>query len=481
VLASHKKSLNPYPEKDLSLEMKQKLIDPIMTQAVEILQQKFQSGVAVPFGATLCERALEDLFRANGMRWRNRLFTPVVTLWASVLQVLDADKSERNAVSRIMAWLAASGAAVPEGDTGAYNRSKGRFSEVVVQQVFRRSGAALEAQVEERDLWCGRRVKLLDGSTVSMPDTPENQQDYPQQSTQQPGCGFPTARLLTVFSLHSGGLTDLAIANLNTSELAMARPLYRHFDSGDVAVADQFYGTYTDLVYVQQQQADAVFRRHYCRKSNFQQGRVLSADEHIVVWDKPKSCPMSLTQAEYDALPDQLEVREVRYQVNRPGWRVSEIVLVTTLLDAETYSAAALADLYQLRWTVELDLRHVKTTLNMEVFRAKTPERIRQELYIHALAYNLLRTVMLQAAHQAQVRIGQLSLQQTRQHLRNFIHALAEGTLRKRTNLYRQFLSFVSHPLLPVRPHRFEPRVRKRRPKAFPVMSKPRHQYKQSA
>ncbi len=211
------------------------------------------------------------------------------------------------------------------------------------------------------------------------------------------------------------------------------------------------------------------------------QGTVLSADEHIVVWDKPKSCPVSLTQAEYDALPHQLRVREVRYRVNQPGFRGREIVLVTTLLDAETYPAEALAELYRWRWTVELNLRHIKTTLNMEVLRSKTPVQVRQELYIHAIAYNLLRTVMLQAAHQAQVRIDQLSLQQARQHLRNFIHPLAQATSKKRTHLYRQFLSFLTHPLLPVRPHRFEPRVRKCRPKAFPVMSKPRHQYKQSA
>lgn len=394
--------------------------------------------------------------------------------------MLEADKSERNVVSQVMAWLALPGAAVPKGDSGAYNRAKGRLPETAMQQVFQRSSSALEAQVWNRDLWCGRRIKIMDGSTVSMPDTPDNQQAYPQHPNQKAGCGFPTARILTVFSLNSGGLTDIEIAELNTSELAMARRLYSHLSPADVAVADQYYGTYADLVYVQQQQVDAVFRRHYCRKSDFQRGTVLSADEHIIVWTKPKTCPVSLTTAEYAALPTELRVREVRYRVNRPGFRVSEIVLVTTLLDAETYPATALAELYQLRWTVELDLRHVKTTLKMDVLRGKTPRRMRQELYIHGIAYNLLRALMLQAAHQASVSTARLSLQQARQHLRHFIQPLAEATPRKRTVLYRQVLTFVAHPLLPVRPHRVEPRVRKRRPKAFPVMSKPRHQYKQS-
>lgn len=449
-----------------------------MTDAVELLQQQFQAGVALPFGASLSNATLQELFEANRMRWRDRLFTPIVTLWTFVLQVLDADKTERNAVSRIMAWLAPTGASCPMGDSGAYNKAKRRLPETVVREVFHRSAVALEAQAQHTNLWCGRRVKIVDGSTVSMPDTVANQAAYPQSPNQKPGCGFPIARIVAFFSLNSGGLTSVKVGDLNTSELAMARSLYGQLDVQDVVVADQFYGTYVDLVYVQAQQADAVLRRHYCRKSNFKQDRVLSAEEHRVVWDKPKTCPLSLTPVEYDALPAQLQVREVRYRVQRPGFRVSEIVLVTTLLDVQTYGAAALAQLYALRWTVEIDLRHLKTTLKMDILRGKTPLRVRQELYIHCIAYNLLRMVMMQAAQSAQVSLARLSLQQARQHWRNSIPALVAATPRGRKRLYQQVLSFVSHPLLPSRPGRVEPRVRKRRPKAYPLMQQPRAQLK---
>jgi hypothetical protein len=222
-----------------------------------------------------------------------------------------------------------------------------------------------------------------------------------------------------------------------------------------------------DLVLVQSQQADAVFRKHQSRKSDFRGGKKLGIGDHIVTWSKPKCRSNGMSADEFAALPDQVQVREVHLLIQQKGFRSKESILVTTLLDPKLYPKAKLAQLYQLRWQVEVDLRHVKTTLGMEMLRGKTPQMVRKEIYVHLMAYNLLRTLMWEAGKKAGVSPGQVSWPATRQHFGHFISKLADAGVKKRQQLYGILLAVVTHKLMPERPNRYEPRLKKRRPKAY--------------
>ncbi len=332
----------------------------------------------------------------------------------------------------------------------------------------------LQNKVTQEELWCHRHVKIIDGSTVSMPDTAENQKIYPQPSTQASGCGFPLAKIGVLFSLATGAAIALVSDMLNTHDVKLARRLYEVLNPNDVLLGDRAFCSYADLVFVKKRQADAVFRKHQGRKQELRRGRIVGCCDKQVVWHKPKTCPKSLTKEEFATLPLTLTVREVHYYIAIPGFRTQQVSLITTLLDTKAYSTLELVKLYEFRWDVELDLQHLKTTLGMDVLRGKSPEMVRKEIYVYLLAYNLLRTLMWEAGTAYGVLPLRLSLQATRQHLDNFIPQLLATTGNKRHRIYHILLAMIVHKLVPQRPGRSEPRVRKRRPKAYPVMQQPR-------
>ena len=214
-----------------------------MPNRVNILKQQFAQSVGLPFAEVLPASEIEQMLNEEGVRYRNRLWSPMVTIWAFLSQVLDTDKSLHNTVSRVIVWLASAGEALPSDDTGAYSKARKRLSERVCERLFGKSAKNLEQQVPSEDLWCGRRVRICDGSSALMSDTPENQKAYPQHSNQKPGCGFPIARVVVMFSLLTGAATFVMIAPLSTSEIVMARQLYEMLSPGDVIVADRAYGT----------------------------------------------------------------------------------------------------------------------------------------------------------------------------------------------------------------------------------------------
>jgi len=445
-----------------------------MPNRVEILKQKFANSVGLPFQDLLPESTIIEALEAEKVKYRNRLFNPIVTIWVFLSQVLDTDKSLQNAVSRVIAALAEAGELIPSTDTGGYSKARIRLQEGLLKRLLEKTATELENQPNFQQLWCGKHVRISDGSSVLMSDTPENQAVYPQHSNQAPGCGFPIAKIVVMFSLVTGAAMQVLIATFKTSEVVLVRQLYKTLTPGEVVLADRAFGTYVDLVLVQSQQADAVFRKHQSRKSDFRRGKKLGIGDHIVTWHKPKCCPNGMTAKEFAALPDSVEVREVHLLIRHKGYRTQEIILVTTLVDSQIYTKVKLAQLYQLRWQAEVDLRHVKTTLGMEMLRGKTPPMVRKEIYAHLMAYNLLRVLMWQAAHNAGVSPLRISLQGTRQHLENFLPKLADAAPKQRQRLYKSLLSVVSHKLVPHRPGRFEPRVKKLRPKAYGWMQQPR-------
>jgi hypothetical protein len=446
-----------------------------MANRAEILKQKFQNSVALPFEQVLPEALTQKVLQEQGVHYRQTLYTPIVVLWAWLSQVLDADKSLSNAVKRVITWIAVAGEAMPSADTGAYSKARKRFPLAVLKLLLGHSATALQSEVKPEQWWCGRRVKAYDGTTVLMSDTPANQEVYPQHSNQKAGCGFPLAKLVVWFCGTTGAVLEVAIAAFNTSEWKLSRQLYATLQPEDVVVADSAYGTYTDLALVRFAKADAVFRKHHARQCDFRRGKKLGIGDHIVRWQRPQQCPQAMSLAEFEALPISIEVREVHLLIQQPGFRPSQIILVTTLVDSKRYPKAKLAQLYQLRWqATEVNFKHLKTTLKMELIHAKTPEMVQKEIWVHLLAYNLLRTLMWQSAQQAQVSALRISLQGTRQLFNQFRTILAEATDKHCRRLYKTLLEIIRDQFVPLRPNRVEPRVVKRRPKPFPRMQQPR-------
>jgi hypothetical protein len=447
-----------------------------MSQAAEILKRQFSQSIGLPWQDILPESKLNDLLEAEGIAYRSRVYTPVVTLWAMIHQVLSADKSLRNTVKCITTWLAAAGVSPPAADTGAYSKARGRLSEELLQRLVPETAEALAQTVPEEQHWCQRRVKVFDGTTVLMADSAANQAVYPQHGNQAAGCGFPLARVVVFFSLVTGAAVSACIAAKTTSEIVMSRLLYQDLDPDDVAMADQAYGSYIDLALIHQQGADGVLRKHHARKTDFRTGRKHGIGDHQVAWHKPSRCPDHMSADEFETIPATLQVREVRLKLQRKGFRDQFIVIVTTLLDAERYNASQLTRLYCWRWqAAEVSFRHLKTTLKMEMLTAKTPQMVRKELWTHLLAYNLLRSVIEQAAPQIGYVRARLSLQGTRQQFTQALALLAVASHLDRQRLYAHLLTEIANDLLPLRPNRHEPRVVKRRPKPFPRMRQPRN------
>ena len=445
------------------------------------LSNFYQLSPRLPFRDLLPESTIQEALDAEKIKYRRRLFDPFVTLWAFLSQVLDTDKSCHNAVSRIIAWLSSAGAEIPSEDTSAYCQARKRLSEKLLQRLVGKVAKDLEKMTGQEHLWCGRHVKVVDGSTVSMPDTPENQEAYPQPTSQTPGCGFPIAKIGVLFSLVTGTAVALVVDVLNTHDIKLARRLYQFLNPGDVLLGDRAFCSYADLVFIQNHQADAVVRKHQGRKNEVRRGKRIGSCDKLVVWHKPKARPKGLSKEEFAALPLTLTVREVHYYIIIKGFRTKQVTLITTLLDERAYPTLELVRLYSSRWDVEVDLKHLKTSLSMDVLGGKTPVIVRKELYVYLLAYNLLRTLMWEAGTTHSVDPLRLSMQGTRQHLDNFTPELAAASAQKRNQLYRTLLTLIVHKPVPERPGRSEPRVRKRRPKAYPLMQQPRSVLRQQA
>jgi hypothetical protein len=370
------------------------------TRQIDLLRTQFAQADGLAFADVLPAEQLEQALREEGAVWRDIVYSPLLTLWAFLGQVISPDGSCRAAVARVLAWLVCRGERPCTPATDPYCKARRRLPEALLRRLTRQTGRAVHAQAPQGWLWKGRRVKVADGTTVSMPDTPANQAVYPQLTSQQPGVGFPIARMAVVFCLACGTVLDAALGRYQgkrTGETALLRSLEDAFEPDDVLLADRYFGGYFDIAWWQQRQVDVVVRLHQRRRFDLRRGRRLGPDEHVVTWSRPAR-PEWLDEATYAAMPATLELREIRVDLKERGFRTKMVVVVTTLLDAQAYAADEVADLYRLRWHAELDLRCLKTTLGMDILRCMSPEMVRKEVWAHLLAYNLIRSVMAQAA-----------------------------------------------------------------------------------
>jgi hypothetical protein len=457
---------------------------PSIGHGVNQLRQKFSHSVGLPIRDALPAATIEAVIRSDGIPSRRRLLDPVVTIWAFLSQVLDTDRCCRKAMSRVWAYLAEStpvplGVADTAADTGAYCKARQRLSENVIHRLYTQVADTLEAQVAPEQLWCGRPVYLVDGTILLMPDTPENQAAYPQYPNQKDGCGFPLAKMVAIFSLCTGALTEAILDVWSVYEPALLRRIHGVLRPGDVLVGDRIYCTYVDLCLLKTRAVDALFGLHAARKVDFRKGQRLAKDDHLFTWKKPLQRPKGLSREHYQSVPPTLEIRVVRFVIHRPGFRAQSMMVATTLVDPVTFPAKEIARLYGLRWEVEINLRHFKTSMDMEMLRTKSSPMVRKELAMYCLAYNLIRSLMAQAARAHDTDPARLSFKGTLQHLNTFLPLLAIASAQKRTQYYDTLLLLVAREKLPDRPDRHEPRVVKRRPKAFRRMQEPRAVLKQ--
>ena len=389
---------------------------------VRFLRRQFLQDGDLPFSDILSEKIISQALTAIGACWLDRIYSPLVTLWVFLGQVLSADHSCRAAVAHLIAHRVSQGQSPCSSETGAYCQARKRLPEKFFSDVARQTGRALDTNVDSNWLWKRRRVYAYDGSTVSMPDTPENQRDYPQPDTQKPGLGFPLARIAAVFSLSCGAVLDLGIcryAGKGQSELGLLRTLWGIFRPGDVMLADRLMCSWTEMVMLKGRGVDCVCRFTSHRKADFRRGKRLGKGDHIVKWLKPRR-PRSIDRETYDALPEFLTIRECRVRVEQAGFRIKTLIVATTLLNADEFTQSDLAQLYRARWNAELDLRSLKQTLQMDILRCKTPELVRKEIWTHILAYNLIRTIMAQAATKHGIEPRSISFKGTIQTLEAF-------------------------------------------------------------
>jgi len=449
----------------------------------QFLRQQFLQGGELPLTDVLSRETVEQALDTIQAAWNERLYTPLVTLWIFLGQVISADHSCRAAVARFVAHRISRGERPCSSHTGAYCQARKRLPEQFFAHVARGVGAALVEKAESKWLWNNRNVYMFDGTTISMPDTPSNQQAYPQSNKQTPGVGFPLARVAAIFSLSCGAILDLAVAGYSgkgQGEVTLLRQLWNIFRPGDVVLTDALMCNWQNLCQLKQREIDVVTRINKAlRKADFRRGKRLGKNDHLVRWPKPFIRDMD--PEERRSLPDFVTVREVRIRVVQSGFRSRNIVIVTTILDPKQASKEELADLYRMRWNNETDFSSLKVTLQMDVLRCKTPELVRKEIWTHVIAYNLIRTMMVQSCLRAGIRPREISFKATVQTVEAFQPLIAASGCRSvanRLTLYEQVLQAIAVHQVGNRPGRLEPRQRKRRTKKYDFMTKPREETK---
>ena len=443
------------------------------------IAEAFLSQPGLPFTRLLSAERIERVFAKHGNLFGGSVYSTAIMVWSFLGQVLRDGKeaSCQAAVARVVAHQQQLGGAVPTADTGDYCRARGKLSEDALHALAVEIGAEVEQEADVAWLWKGRHAKLVDGFTFTLPDTAANQAVYPQHGAQKRGVGFPIARACAILSLATACLLDLAVgpySGKETGETALLRRLLGSFSKGDLLVADRYYCSFLMIALLARQGIDVCARLHQRRTADFRRGRRLGPDDHLITWTKPPR-PEWMDEQTYAEIPDTLTLREMRYCVARPGYRVQVLTVVTTLLDAEVDSRQDIAQLYGFRWNSELDIRSIKQSLNLAHVRCKSPEMARRELWTTLLGYNLIRTTAAAAAalHKKQPR--QIGFTATCQYV------LASWSLFSRERLASQVLADCQTLLAQIaqcevanRPGRIEPRQLKRRRHGYKLMQEPR-------
>lgn len=443
------------------------------------LLHSYAQDEGLPFASVLTEEQIQQAAAEEGVAFgtaHNSVYTPAITVWGFIGQVLAGRKSCVAAVARIIVLLVALRQTPCSAATGAYCLARAKLPESFLRRLTYQVGTELEDQAPSAWRWHDRRVLLADGTELTLADTPENQAAYPQPRSQQPGLGFPMIRLVVLLTFATAmvvGATWGPYAGKETGETALVRLLFDRLRAGDVLVADRYYCSYFMIALLQQLGVDVVFRLHQLRHYDFRRGRHLGRQDHVVQWRRPRR-PTWMDEATYAAMPETLTVRELRFTIDQPGYRSRAMIVATTLIDERVYAKDDIADLYHQRWHAELDLRSIKQTLHMSELVCKTPEMVAKELWAHLLGYNLARKAAAQAAWEHGLCPRQLSFAGTVQTLEAFSTLLLTCEPAHRWLMCRCLFEAIAAHRVGDRPGRVEPRARKRRHDEYPHLGRPR-------
>jgi hypothetical protein len=433
--------------------------------------------LALPVTA-LVQTAGSFLRPPNEPAARTRVFTPWVTFWVFLAQVLSRAQTCREAVCQTQGWFRVQQARELSSNTSAYCQARLRLPQRHLDSAF--AGVVRHLDAKEKGFGSGRRVRVVDGSSCSMPDTPANQARYPQPRRQKPGCGFPVMRFVALFSLATGALIAVAQGPLSEHERTLWRRLWDVLKRGEIVLADRGFCSFADYWLLLQRGVDCIMRLHARRSKGVRKIKRLAKDDWLVEWVKTKVRPKWMEHALWKTLPGTLRVRHVTIRVAIAGFRTKSLTIATTLLDASAYPAEAIADLYRRRWRIELFLRDIKITMGMDVLRCKTPALIQKEFTMHLIAYDLVRALMLEAATRHNKDLTRLSLAGAAAAIRQWAPSFVGLTSRAQRRAHLDaFLRALANDLVPYRPNRVEPRARKRRPKNYQLLNKPRQLFKE--
>jgi hypothetical protein len=417
---------------------------------------------------------------ATGDHSRERVFTLLLTLQCFLAQVLKPQTACREMVRKVQALFCLLGRGPVDEGTSAYCQARRRLPRKRLEQMLHASTQTADRRAGTGGQVNGRPVKVVDCSSAQMADTPANQKRYPQPRVQKPGCGFPVLKFLLLYSLNSGAALHAVMASLHNHDLRLLRQMYDELQAGDILLGDRAYGEYTTLTLLPLRGVDVVARLHQTRRVDFRKARRLGKQDGLFTWRKGPQQSKIMSAQEWHAMPEEITVRIIRFTATIRGHRSRRITLVTSLLDSELYPAEELIGLYARRWRMELCLRDLKTTMGLEELRCHTPTMAEKELLVYLISYNLMRCIMAAAVAQYQADLQRISFKGTVDALRCFSAAMNQArSKKKRAELWDNLLLTLVRDALPDRPNRLEPRAVKRRPKPYPRLTKPRHQYQE--
>lgn len=464
-----------------SLRRKPRSAQHKLADEVRLLRRKNFKQLGEIFGRSIPANFLKP--NASGKLSRNRFYSKDNVFWAFFSQVIDCDGGCKEVVKKLQAYASAKGTKVPSSSTASYCTARKNLDEEMINKIFEHTANQL-VQMPEAGVINDRRVVVVDGTGISMPDTESNQEEWPQSATQKPGCGFPTARICACFCLQTGALISYRIGNKKSHELPLLRDQMNNFNAGDVFLGDKGFCSYFDITKFKGKGVDSVItlaRRTPVTQS--QALKVFAPNDLLITWKRPayQKGKMPVPRDEWKKLPNLLKLRQIKVSVSQPGFRVKEFYIVTTLLDPVVYPAEEIADLYFQRWDVELFFRDIKTTMNMDVLRCLTPEMIRKEIRMYFIAYNCIRRLMYEASEEAGIPVRLISFKGSLQSLRNWEPHLNQAQISEseRFRMLSDLYDSITNVPIRQRPGRREPRCIKRRPKPFQNLTAPRHEMKE--
>ena len=440
------------------------------------VQSRLRAAKTLCLDLLLPMPAIMKICEQLGHKFRDCTYNPMVVVCMFITQVLSADHSCQQAVTRLNVWRVAHGFEKVSSETTSYCKARCRLPEELFERLLAWTSRRCEEASIQAWLFHGRIVEMVDGWTVTMADTDENQEAYPRTACHKPGCGFPIARMVGVFSLATGAIVHLAIGpckGKQSGESSLFRTILNRILPGRILLADRYYASFWLLAGGEMRGVDLVARVHHSRKVDFRKGLKQGYLDQLIAYEKPVR-PEWMSREEYASFPDFILVRHLKYQVEQLGFRTRKVTLATTLLDAEVYRAEELAALYYRRWNVELNIRSLKTQMQMDHLRCKSPQMVRKEIHCHMIGYNLVRTAMVASALQFNLCPLQLSFTGAMQAVEEFAASI-RLTSSHREEQWDNLLSVISEIIVGQRPGRQEKRVLKRRPKAYDLMTCPRN------